>query len=228
VIKTKSFAVLSCLLAAIILLLVASALMPKALEGPQAASEFVYLPVVLGFPPPPEIIGFDGVERDWQWLTSYFGNVQLERGYGSGSVQTLKAIRGPASITVWVANGNGDPVGGVPVVFYWPDAPHLEPDYQACGLTRGIIGWTEPSGKAGFGVGGGSYYFPPNGGTHTIWIGEEGTDCLSGIGLIGLTEHEHLDSYWTIGLSVVNRDRTGPAVREPPAGFREITSDDGL
>jgi hypothetical protein len=165
------------------------------------------------------------VERDWQWLTDNFGDVRVERGYASASVDNLRAVSGPASITLYVLDGQGGGVGDVPVVFYWPDAPSLAPEYQACGLSQGIVGWTESSGKIGFGLGGGSYYFPPDGGPHTIWLGVQGTDCMSGIGMLGGTNHDHLDSDWTLADSAVLRgDGPDRSIEQPCEGYRVITS----
>jgi hypothetical protein len=231
VIKRKGLAVLSCLPIALFLLLAGYAPMPKAHEGPVVqAPQAQYLPVVIcptptpTPPPPPQVFDFADVERDWQWLTDNFGDVRVERGDGSASVDRLRAVSGPASITLYVLDSQGDGVGGVPVAFYWPGADPLAPEYQACGLSQGIVGWTEPSGKIGFGLGFGSYYFPPGDGPHTIWLGVEGTDCLSGIGMLGLTNHDHLDSNWTLADSAVLRgDGPDRSIKQPCEGYRVIT-----
>lgn len=230
--RLKSLAALSCLPVIRSLFLVGYALMPKAqAELLEQTRPELYLPVVScppptpAPPPEPQVFDFAGVERDWQWLTDTFGDVRVERGSGSASVGSLRAVSGPASITLYVLDDEGEGVGGVPVVFYWPDAPPLAPEYQACGLSQGIIGWTEPSGKIGFGLGGGSYYFPPAVGPHTLWLGAEGTDCLSGIGMLGLTNHDHLDSNWTLADSAVLKGhRTGPPMKQPSTGYRVIYS----
>ena len=236
VIKRKSLAVLSCFPIALFLLLAGYALMPKAHGGPVVqATQALYLPVVFCPPPtptptptptpPPQVFDFAGLERDWQWLTDNFGDVRVGRGGGSASVDNLRAVSGPAGITLYVLDGQGDGVGDVPVIFYWPDAPPLAPEYRACGLSQGIVGWTESNGKIGFALGGGSYYFPPGGGPHTIWLGVVGTDCLSGIGMLGLTNHDHLDSNWTLADSAVLRgDGPDRSIKQPCNGYRVITS----
>jgi hypothetical protein len=84
------------------------------------------------------------------------------------------------------------------VVRFWEGADELPLWAQACGKTRGDLGYTEPSGKIGFGMGGGSYYFPPDGGPHVLWVATGGTDCLGGMGMLGGTNHYHLDSNWKL------------------------------
>lgn len=151
---------------------------------------------------PVEVIDFDGLPTTWDWLTDYFGSVQLTTGSGTASVYKVVAVSGPASLSIYVVDGSDNPVQDVPVIFHWADAPTLPAEYQQCGLTRGIVEETEPDGKVGFAMGGGSYYFPPDSGPHTVWVGVGGTDCFAGLGMVGLTEHDHIDSHWRLGPEV--------------------------
>jgi hypothetical protein len=159
-----------------------------------------FFPLVInpGVPPEPELTIYDkyGTEQDWDWLETNFGAVTLERGTGAASVRVLREVEGPSTLVVWVENADGDPIENVTVVFHWPGAPLLPPEQQACGLDRGITGLTKSTGEAGFGMGPGSYYFPPDGGPHVVWVAAEGTDCLGGLGMLGATNHIHLDSVW--------------------------------
>jgi hypothetical protein len=151
--------------------------------------------------PQPEltILDFDGTtERDWDWLTATFGAVVLERGSGTASATVLQAIEGPSALTIRVEDPRGTPRQDVPVVFYWPDAPELNAGEYACGLTRGIVTQTDGNGEVGFAMGTGAYYFPPDGGPHSVWVAVDGTDCLRGMGMLGGTNHQHLDSIWTV------------------------------
>ena len=161
-----------------------------------------FVPLVMSaeIPEPPSltIYDFDGVERDWDWLIATFGAVSLDRGTGSASVRQLRAIEGPSSLVILIDRTNGDPIEGVPVIFYWPDAPLLPPEQQACGLDRGLVIPTNEKGTAEFSMGGGAYYFPPDGGPHIVWVATEGTDCLRGMGMLGGTNHSHLDSVWRV------------------------------
>ncbi|MGQ9598794.1 MAG: hypothetical protein ACUVWZ_05200 [Anaerolineae bacterium] len=142
------------------------------------------------------IYDLNGMERDWEWLVATFGAVTLQRGTGTASVTVLRAIEGPSTLVVHVENIAGDPLPNVPVAFYWPDAPVLPSEKRACGLDRGIIGDTKDNGNAEFAMGRGAYYFPPNGGPHVVWVVVTGTDCLGGLGMLGGTNHIHLDSVW--------------------------------
>lgn len=158
-----------------------------------ASVYFAYLPLVTGSSDgcgELAIYDLEGQPQDWAWLQETFGAVVLERGDGSACVSELRAIEGPATLVVNV----GEP--GIPVVFFWPGAPELAPEMWACGLTQGLIIYSKENGKAGLAMGGGSYYWPPGGGPHTIWIPTAGTDCLSGLGMLGETNHRHLDSVW--------------------------------
>jgi hypothetical protein len=159
-----------------------------------------WLPIVLRqeVPAEPELAIYDkyGTEQDWDWLVANFGAVTLERGCGEASVQVLRETEGPTALVVRVENADGDPVENVPVVFYWPAAPLLLPEQQACGLTRGEVILTKSNGNAEFSMGPGVYYFPPDGGPHVAWVAVEGSDCLSGLGMLGGTNHIHLDSVW--------------------------------
>ncbi len=173
-----------------------------AAEVPLDLTPQAFLPLVLRPPtieePSLTIYDLDGTERDWDWLAATFGAVTLERGAGTASVNVLRAVEGPVAMVIRVLDSVGDPVEDVPVVFYWPDAPELQPSQQACGLNRGIIDNTDGNGYADFILGSGAYYFPPNGGPHTVWVAAEGTDCLGGLGMLGGTNHKHLDSVWTL------------------------------
>jgi len=161
-----------------------------------------YLPLVVGPPaivePALTIYDLNGLERDWEWLTTTFGAVTLDRGTGAAAVTVLRAIEGPATLVIHVENPEGSPMENVPVVFYWPDADPLPPEQQACGLDRGIVGNTNIDGDVGFGMGPGAYYTPPGAGPHIVWVAVEGTDCLRGMGMLGRTNHIHLDSVWRL------------------------------
>jgi hypothetical protein len=171
-------------------------------EVPPDVTPQAFLPFVVRSPAQEEpaltIYDLDGMERDWDWLTATFGAVTLARGTGAASVTVLRAIEGPVRLAIHVQNPIGDPVENVPVVFYWPDAPQLLPGQQACGLDRGDVHYTDGNGYVDFILGEGAYYFPPDGGPHTVWIAAEGTDCLGGLGMLGGTNHIHLDSVWTL------------------------------
>jgi hypothetical protein len=194
----------------------------------------VFLPLAMRSPCPPVRV-FDkyGQPRDWAWLEQTFGAVWIEPGGGSSCVVELRDEEGPASITVTVIDAEGGRVGGQEVVFYWPDAPDLPDDLWGC-YTQGIHATTKDSGTdkgtIGFGMGGGSYYFAPGGGPHTIWVGVTGSDCVHGLGMLGGTNHRHLNpTFMLLGPAVLQRnredarDRVWPTVPEPSPDTAEDT-----
>lgn len=136
------------------------------------------------------------------WLTVRFGAVTWTRAAGGGRLAAVRACCGDCAAVhvVHVEDPAGAPVEGVPVVLHWPDAPLLPAELHACGLDRGVVGYTNAAGDVGFGLGGGAYYQVPQGGPHTVWVGNA-SDCLSGIGMLLYTNHEHVDSGWTIPAS---------------------------
>jgi hypothetical protein len=165
---------------------------------------FSYIPMVTGVRAPQcgivRVFDYDGNERDWDWLVEEFGAVWIEAGSGSACVTELRAIKGQSALTVWVKDTEEQPVGGVPVVFYWPDAPPLLPDHPelvGC-FDLGVFGFTKQypdpaAGSVGFGMGEGAWYCPPDGGPHTVWVGVEGSDCVHGLGMLCGTNHYHVN-----------------------------------
>jgi hypothetical protein len=190
---------------AVLVLLVLAGSSARVLSAGPAYERFNYLPMVLLAPesePEPEcpaVRVFDryGDEQDWSWLVETFGAVGINAGNGSACVIELRDEVGPATITVTVVDTAHQPLGGIDVVWYWPGVPwELPPEMQVC-YDYGFVGQTKTDGPdkgtVGFGMGGGSYYFPPDGGPHTIWVGVGGSDCLYGIGMLGGTNHRHLN-----------------------------------
>ncbi len=152
--------------------------------------------------PPPDLAIYDkyGTLQDWEWLVSVFGPVTLNRGTDAAKVTELREAGPYSTLLVRVENVYGDPIVGQEVVFYWPDAPLLPPDKQACGLDRGLIIPSKENGNAEFAMYSGSMYYPDRGeaGPHVVWIPRQGTDCLRGLGWIAGTDHYHLDSVWRL------------------------------
>jgi hypothetical protein len=140
----------------------------------------------------------NGTEQTLTWLYEQFGLIEIVDPEspvsleGTYSVATLQEAVGPASISCWVLDSDGRPMPNVQLVFCWPDAPVL----PGCGhLGKGVTGRTDPSGRVGFDVGKGAYYDPRTGkGPHDLWIFGRGvSERVSGLGMIGGTNHRHLD-----------------------------------
>lgn len=152
--------------------------------GNPKESSTVYLPVVSGGVSQLKIYDKYGAEQDWNWLVENFGPIIVE----AGSVVELREVEGPATLVADVG------AAGVPVVFFWPDAPFLPPELQNCGKVRGLVVYSKSNGRAEFAMGGGSYYWPPDIGPHWVWM--QDSKCAGGFGMIGETDHRHLDSIW--------------------------------
>ncbi len=152
----------------------------------------------------PKIFDQQGQERDWNWLISNFGAINLERAeVGEGSVYRIVKLQdaeGPAVQVANVTDQGGQPLDGVRVVRYWPDAPPLPawPPPTSMWHDQGVYGETNVNGDIGFGMGHGDYYFPPNGGASALWVADAKgpSDFISGLGMLGGTNHRHLDVYF--------------------------------
>ena len=156
--------------------------------------------------------------RDLKWLEEEFGPVEhLEAPPGPGyrlaalvEIDDLPPLHGAvapqpplplkgriieasATIIVQVQGQGGGPVQDVRVARRWPDEslPNLPPELQAWGWTKGVYGETNENGDIGFGMGQGDYYFPPDKGASAVWV--EGGDGVDGLGMIGGTNHRHLN-----------------------------------
>ncbi len=154
--------------------------------------------------PPPvvelEIYDCAGDITDTHWVTETFGAVS----WSEGSLAELRCSIGPSVLVAHVEDGAGQPVENATAVLHWADAPFLPPELQQCGVDRGAYGPTNANGDIGFGLGPGSYYYPPAGGPHLMYVAGGGS-CLSGLGMLGGTNHQHLDSGWVVATTQVER-----------------------
>ena len=176
--------------------------------------------------PPPTvtltILDCGGQITNTHWLTATFGDVN----WSEGSLAELRCSIGPAVLVAHVEDG-GKPLANATVVLYWPDGPFLPPELQSCSLDRGAYGPTNEGGDIGFGLGPGSYYDPPSGGPHGMWV-VGGSSCLSGLGMLGGTNHQHLDSGWVVGAAQAEqagKDRgysTGAIIYPMTVGGRDM------
>lgn len=171
-----------------------------------------------------EVYDRNGVQRDWAWLEAHYGPLVIhpaDEGPGwrvvqiwengdpplVGGVQervgAFEGIEAAAVIVVKVLSADGQPVDGLRVAFYWPDADSDPDAGPANGLPEGMVpgrcvsGPTNVNGDVGFGLGGGAYYWPPGIGPHAVWIRgpETNSDVVHGLGMIAGTNH---DSLWPV------------------------------
>jgi len=138
-----------------------------------------FLPIVAGGHL--KIIDCDGNLSDTTWLRETFGDITWYTGPGANLVEIACDDSGIAALGVRVESEST-------VVRHWPDAPLL-PEYLQTWYNRGVYGTT--SDTIWFPMGRGDYYFPPDGGPNCIWV--HGGDMICGLGMLGLTNHTHLN-----------------------------------
>jgi hypothetical protein len=172
----------------------------------------------------PKVYDQQGEEQDWAWLVANFGAINLERAtIPEGVAQVyrivkLQDIEGPATQLVNVVNQEGRRLEGLTVVRYWPDAPKLPewPPPISRWRDRGVYGPTNVNGDIGFGMGRGDYYSPPGAGASAVWVANQSgpSDFISGLGMVGGTNHRHLDVYYQ--LKDAGAPPPEPPIEPPP------------
>lgn len=176
-------------------------------------------------PEPPPVVDAtiydcEGDITNTTWLTSTFGAVT----WSAGNLAELRCSVGPSVLVAKVVDYDGRPVENATVVLWYDSAPFLPPELQQCGVDRGVYGPTNAEGLIGFGLGPDSYYFPPAGGPHLMFVAGGGS-CLAGLGMIGGTEHQHLDSTWLLDGKAADADRgysRGAVVYEQEISGRQM------
>lgn len=162
----------------------------------------VMVPLAQQIQDKPLVYDENGVLQTWAWLQEAFGFVQVAKTTDPSGVHVteLQAITGPSTLVVYVRSPSGEPVTGVVVVRSWPGAPQLsDPNMAACGIAQGVWGLTKEDGSVGFGMGYGDYYDPTTEvGASTVWLAYMPSDCISGLGMIALTNHRHLDVLYVL------------------------------
>ena len=174
----------------------------------------------------PQVFDHRGQERDWDWLISTFGAVRMERVKVPSGVNKvfrlvkLQDMQGPGVQVVHVSDKEGNPLEGVRVARYWPDAPELPawPRPTSMWRRRGVYGETNVNGDIGFGMGAGDYYYEPRLGASAVWVADERgpSDLISGLGMVGGTAHRHLDVYFQLQEVEPKPAEEEPVVVEPP------------
>lgn len=156
----------------------------------------------------PKIFDRQGREQDWNWLVANFGDISLQRAEISEGqrlafrITKIQESEGPAVQIVHVTVEGSEPLAGICVARHWPDAPELPvwPPPASLWRDRGVHGKTNLEGDIGFGMGRGDYYFPPSCGASAVWVADSAgpSDFLSGLGMLGGTNHRHLDVHYQL------------------------------
>jgi len=141
-----------------------------------------------------------------------------------------------SSLDVHVFDEHGEPMEGIEVVFYWPDAREDTnlgpmggvPDGMRSG--RGVVGVTKEDGSTGFGMGKGGAYTPHvEQAPHAVWIrGNEINSALVWwLGWIRATQYDHLEPIFQLVLEGTDDNPVPPL---PTEVLRELldTMESGL
>jgi len=137
------------------------------------------------------ILDRNGQERSWAWLQERFGLVSHVESaeYSAYRLLVIQEQQGHSSLIATLIDEEANPIEGIEVIRYWPDAPELpywEPPPERW-FPKGVHGRTNADGNMGFAMGHGDLYDPAiQSGASSIWVGEPGygSDCISGLGWI--------------------------------------------
>lgn len=129
------------------------------------------------------IFDSEGNERDWNWVASKYNLPEISRApkdKDHWEVVELRENNRDSSMTARVLQIDGSPAIYIPVFFSWPE-----------GRARNF---TNRTGEAGFGMGFGAYYKPPDIGPHWADVGKDiASDVVTGLGMLGKRDHWHLE-----------------------------------
>ena len=168
--------------------------------------------------------------QTWEWLTRQYGALEVLKPVGSVAqfeIVEVRESKGPASITAMVLDESGNPLHKVAVAFSWPDAPvDLTTSdaqvFKSRWRNRAVVQWTGADGHTGFGMGSGSYYYPPVRGPHAIWVLHNlfYSQALDGLGMLSGTDH------WTVGRIVfkLKRESSGNGSNGGNGGGEDVAA----
>lgn len=144
-------------------------------------------------PPEPNVVKlrvYDAQDqtRDLQWAIDKYG-VKLTQYQGEGwhVSQIRERVEAAAGMEMFFYKDSAAKQG-LPVQFWWPGG---------CDCDKR----TEIDGKVGFAYGSGAWIWDVSkGGPHWIEIPNEPADKLEGLGMLAMTNHDHLDFVWSYGI----------------------------
>jgi hypothetical protein len=137
------------------------------------------------------VIDVDSDTRDWTWIQNTYG-ASYRRGASNLRLIEVHEYEGPATLDVWVVDGDGLPVEGVSFYYYHPAAPAIDGDEW---YGQGVLKTTGPDGRISFPAAGNSCSAGACPGA--IWPQGKG-DVLDGLGLLAGTNNRHLNGVWQV------------------------------
>jgi hypothetical protein len=178
-----------------------------------------------------KVVDLEYKETDFEYAKSKYG-VAFRRAEVPPGQKVYRLIElwekvGPASLITQVLDEDGNPMAGVDVAFYWPDAPD-PPDpptevYPNDWHRNFVHGATNVNGDVGPGMGTGAYHGRGEGGPHKVWVRDPNipSDICEKLGMLAGTFHEHLDQKFKL---VTAGEVIGPGLT-PPQGGGEVPAE---
>lgn len=155
-----------------------------------------------------KVYDWQGNERDLAYLKDRYGDFIIQpAAEGQGPAYKISVLRERvntlSSVVVCLMDEAEAPLEGVPVAWYWPDAPQDGNAGPLGGVppqmspNRCIHGLTKAEGSVAFAMGQGAFYWPDQGqiGPHAVWVYGAATrsDLILGLGMVAGTNHDHID-----------------------------------
>jgi hypothetical protein len=178
-----------------------------------------------------KVVDLEYNEKDFEYAEEKYG-VAYRRAEvpPGGKVYRLVELwekTGHSALITQVLDENGNPMAGVDVAFYWPDAPD-PPDpptevYSHDWHRNFIHGPTNVNGDIGPGMGKGAYHGRGEGGPHAVWVRDPNipSDICEKLGMLAGTFHDHLDQKFK--LMTVGEEEGEPSVSVKPV--EEVPAD---
>lgn len=154
------------------------------------------------------VFDMENKPRNVAWAVIKYGvafrQAEVEVGQKVYRLKELREKRGYHALVTQVLDGDGNPMPGVDVAFYWPDAPDPPDPPTGVGahdwFKRFIHGLTGPNGDVGPGMGKGAYHEEGEGGPHAVWVRDPNipSDVCERLGMLAGTPHDHLDQVFEL------------------------------
>jgi hypothetical protein len=146
----------------------------------------------------PMVIDIEGDTRKWAWVQQTY-KASYRRGATTLRLVEVHEYEGPATLDVWVVDGDGLPVQGMPFYFHHPGAPAIPQDGGTGEgqewYDRGVARVTGRDGRISFPLS--DNPCPPGTCRDAIWPAGGG-DVLEGLGLLEGTRNRHLNGMWQL------------------------------
>jgi len=126
------------------------------------------------------IIDAKGNSQDWNWVKEKYNLPEIGRALKELDHWEVIALHENCRDSSMTVRLTGERTVGIPIAFNWP------------GET--LVQKTDDRGQTGFGMGPGAYYPPKEkAGPHWVYVADQDSDLVDGLGMIGKRDHWHLE-----------------------------------